>query len=135
MKYQTQIVTELPNGTTKVAQNDSEQPILPNFQLFQSFPTKVAQNDFERPILPDLQLFQSFPTKVTQNDSGWPNLPDSQLFQSFPTKMINSRGRGNYQMQIVTKLPNEISKTTNYKCLIGGWGGKLPNANCDQTTK
>ena len=45
-----QIVTKLPNGTTEVAQNDSEQPILPNSQLFQSFPTEVAQNDSERPI-------------------------------------------------------------------------------------
>ena len=63
-----QIVTKLPNGTTKVAQNDSEQPILPDLQLFQYFPTKVAQNDLERPILPDSQLFQSFPTEVAQND-------------------------------------------------------------------
>ena len=31
----------------------------------------------------------------------------------------------------------KISKPTNYKWLIlgGGGGGKLPNANCDQTTK
>ena len=28
--YQMQIVNKLPNGTTKVAQNDSEQPILPD---------------------------------------------------------------------------------------------------------
>ena len=51
-----------------MAQNDLEQPILPNSQLFQSFPTEVAQNDSEELILPDLQLFQSFPTKVAQND-------------------------------------------------------------------
>ena len=50
VNYQMQIVTKLPNGTTEVAQNDSEQPILPNSQLFQSFPTEVAQNDSERPI-------------------------------------------------------------------------------------
>ena len=62
--YQLQIVIKLPNGATKVTQNDLEQPILPNSQLFQSFPTEVAQNDLERPNLPDLQLFQSFPTKV-----------------------------------------------------------------------
>ena len=42
VNYQMQIVIKLPNGTTKVAQNDSEQPILPNSQLFQSFSTKVA---------------------------------------------------------------------------------------------
>ena len=63
-----QIVTKLPNGTTKVAQNDSEQPILPNSQLFQSFPTEVAQNDSEWPISLDSQLFQSFSPEVAQND-------------------------------------------------------------------
>ena len=47
-----------------MAQNDLEWPILPDSQLFQSFPTEVAQNDLEQPILPDLQLFQSFPTEV-----------------------------------------------------------------------
>ena len=31
--------------------------VLSELQLFQSFPTKVAQNDSEWPILPDLQLF------------------------------------------------------------------------------
>ena len=77
---QVQIVAKLPNGTTKVAQNNSEQPILPNSQLFQSFPTKVAQNDLEWPNLPDSQLFQSFPTEVAQNDSEQPILPNSQLF-------------------------------------------------------
>ena len=39
VNYQMQTVIKLPNGTTKVAQNDSEQPILPNSQLFQSLPT------------------------------------------------------------------------------------------------
>ena len=43
--------------STDVAQNDLEQPILPDSQLFKSFSTKVAQNDLEWPILPDLQLF------------------------------------------------------------------------------
>ena len=42
VNYQVQILIKLPNGTTKVAQNDLEQPILPELQLFQSFPTKVA---------------------------------------------------------------------------------------------
>ena len=68
VNYQTQIVTKLPNGTTEVAQNDSEQPILTDSQLFQSFPTEVAENDLEQPILPDSQLFQSFLTEVAQND-------------------------------------------------------------------
>ena len=34
VNYQMEIVIKLPNGTTKVAQNDSEQQILPNSQLF-----------------------------------------------------------------------------------------------------
>ena len=108
VNYQMQIVIKLPNGTTKVAQNDSEQPILPN-SLFQSFPTKVAQNDLQQAISPDSQLFFShqsgskwfgtakfawFATfqifshwSSTQNDSEQPILPDSQLFQSFPTEV------------------------------------------------
>ena len=45
-----------------------EQPILPDLQLFQSFPIKADQNDLEWPISLNLQLFQSFPTKVAQND-------------------------------------------------------------------
>ena len=68
---------------TKVAQNDSEWPILPDSQLFQSFPTEVVQNDSEWPISPKLQLFQSFPTEVAQNDSEQPISHDSQLFQFF----------------------------------------------------
>ena len=76
VNYQMQIVIKLPNGTTKVAQNDSEQPILPNSQLFQSFPTEVAQNDSERPISPYSQLFQSFPTEVAlKTDSEQPTFP------------------------------------------------------------
>ena len=62
-----------------------------NFTRFTTFPIKVAQNDSEWPISPDLQLFQSFPTEVAtevaQNDLEWPILPDLQLFQSFPIKV------------------------------------------------
>ena len=98
-----QIMIKLPNGTTKVAQNDSEQPILPNSQLFQSFPTEVAQNDLEQPISPNSQLFQSFPTK-------WSIL-----------------GRGvNDQMQIVnTKLPNENIQTYQPQMIDSGGGGQV----------
>ena len=39
----------------------------------------------------------------------------------------------NYQMQIVTKLPNE--NIQNYQLEMFWGGGKLPNANCDQITK
>ena len=44
------------------------------FAQFITFPTKVAQNDSEWPILPNSQLFQSFPTEVAQNDLEWPIL-------------------------------------------------------------
>ena len=70
-----------------MAQNDSEWPILPDSQLFQSFSTEVAQNDLEQPVLPNPQLFQSFFAEVAQNDSQWPISPDSQFFQSFPTEV------------------------------------------------
>ena len=63
VNYQIQIVTKLPNGTTKVPQNDLEWPNLPDSQLFQSFPTKVAQNDSEQPISPNSQLSNLFPPK------------------------------------------------------------------------
>ena len=43
VNYQMQIVIKLPNGTTRVAHNDSEQPILPNSQVFQSLPTTDDQ--------------------------------------------------------------------------------------------
>ena len=60
--------------TIEVPQNDSEWPIWPDLQLFQSFPTEVAQDNLEWPISSDLQLFQSFPTKVAQNDLEQPIL-------------------------------------------------------------
>ena len=36
------------------------------FATYLIFPTKEVQNDSELPILPNLQLFQSFSTKVAQ---------------------------------------------------------------------
>ena len=81
-----------------MAQNDSEWPILPNSQLFQSFPTEVAQNDLEWPILPNLQLFQSFPTKVAQNDLEWSISPDSQLSNLFPPKWLRMTRNGQFCM-------------------------------------
>ena len=71
-------------------------------------------------------------------------LPNENL-QTYQLQMIDSGGRGlvgvNYQMQIVnTKLPNENLQIYQLQIIDsggGGWGGgiKLPNANCDQTTK
>ena len=44
------------------------------------------------------------------------------------------RGEVNYQTQIVTKLPNENIQNYQLEIFESG-GGKLPNTNCDQTTK
>ena len=64
-------------------------------------------------------------------------LPNENI-QNYQLEMFDSGGGGgvNYQMQIVTKLPNE--NIQNYQLeMFDSWGGrgKLPNANCDQTTK
>ena len=66
------------------------------FPPFQSFPTKVAQDNSEWPISPNWQLFQSFPTEVAQNDLKWPILPDSQLLQSFPPKWLRMTQNGQF---------------------------------------
>ena len=58
----------------------------------------MAQNDSEWPILPDSQLFQSFLTKVTQNDSEWPILSDLQLFNFFPPKWLRMTRNGQFCM-------------------------------------
>ena len=49
--------------------------------------------------------------------------------------MSDSWGSVNYQMQIVTKLPNENIQNYQLEILILSGGCKLPNANCDQITK
>ena len=69
-----------------MAQNDSEWPISPDLQLFQSFPTEVAQNDLNGEFA-QFATFPIFSTEVAQNDSEWPISPDSQLFQCFPTEV------------------------------------------------
>ena len=62
-------------------------------------------------------------------------LPNENI-QNYQLQMINSGGRVNYQMQIVTKLPNENIQNYQLQMINSrGGGGKLPNANCDQTTK
>ena len=70
-------------------QNDLEQPILPNSQLFQSFSTEVAHNDSKWTILPNSQLIQSFPTEVAQNDSEQPILHGKK-------KIKNTMIQGNF---------------------------------------
>ena len=62
-------------------------------------------------------------------------LPNENI-QNYQLEMFDSGGRGevNYQTQIVTKIPNE--NIQNYQlAMFWGRGGKLPNADCDQTTK
>ena len=51
--------------------------------------------------------------------------------------MFYSGGGGgvNYQMQIVTKLPNGNIQNYQLEMFYLGGGGKLPNANCYKTTK
>ena len=57
VNYQMQIVIKLPNGTTKMAQNDLEWPILPNSQLFQS--CEMAKHKL---LTPNYQMKISKPT-------------------------------------------------------------------------
>ena len=61
-------------------------------------------------------------------------LPNENI-QNYQLEIIDSGGSVNYQMQIVTKLPNE--NIQNYQLEIFDLGGisKTPNANFDQTTK
>ena len=63
-------------------------------------------------------------------------LPNENI-QTYQPQMADSGGGINDQMQTVnTKLPNENIQTYQPQMINSrGWGGKLPNANCDQTTK
>ena len=108
----------------KAAQIDSEWSILPDLQLFQSFPTGVAQNHSEWPISLNSQLF--FPTEVVQNDSEQPISPYSELFQSFPSEAahflpnfkIFISGGGVHQpvfsdLQLFKSFPTEVAQKTH----------------------
>ena len=66
--------------------------------------------------------------------------PCPENFDQIVVVWVNYQSWGggvNYQMQIVTKLPNENIQNYQLEMLDSGGGGgcKLPNANCDQTTK
>ena len=64
-------------------------------------------------------------------------LPNENI-QTYQPQMIDSwvwGGGVNYQMQIVTKLPNENGQNYQLQMIDSGGDGKLPTANCDQTTK
>ena len=58
-----QIVTKLPNGTTEVAQNDSEQPILLDLHFFQSFPLKWLRMTWNEQFRPIHHFSNLFPLK------------------------------------------------------------------------
>ena len=63
-------------------------------------------------------------------------LPNENI-QNYQLEIFDLGADVNYQMQIVTKLPNE--NIQNYQLEMFNSDGrgvsKLPNANCDQTTK
>ena len=105
VNYQMQIVTKLPNE---------------NIQNYQ------------------LAMFDS------EGGGGFSKLPNANCDQTtkwkypkLPTRNVRFLRRGgvNYQMQIVTKLPNENIQNYQQEMFDFGGGEKLPNANCNQTTK
>ena len=60
----------------------------------------------------------------------------NENIQNYQLEMFSLGGGVNYQTQIVTKLPNENIQNYQLEMIDSwGWGGKLPNANCDRTTK
>ena len=59
----------------------------------------------------------------------------NENIQNYQLEMFDSGGGVNYQMQIVTKLLNENIQNYQLEMFDSGGGGKLPNTNCDQTTK
>ena len=62
-------------------------------------------------------------------------LPNENI-QNYQLEMFDSDCGGGvtFQMQIVTKLPNENIQNYQLEMFDSG-GGKLPNANCHQTTE
>ena len=82
-----------------------------------------------------LEMFDSEGWGVNYQMQIVTKLPNENI-QNYQLEMFDSRGRGekvNYQTQIVTKLPNENIQNYQLEMSDSG-GGKLPNANCDQTT-
>ena len=114
------LIHKFSNLPTKMAQNDSEWPILSDSQLFQFFPPKWLRmtwngqfclihnfsNLFPLKWLRMTQnsqfhlihKFSNLPTKMAQNDSEWPILSDSQLFQLFPSKWLRMTQNGQFCM-------------------------------------
>ena len=125
-----QIVTKLPNENIQ------------NYQL------EMFDSDCEGGVTFQMQIVTKLPNENIQNyqlemfDSGGvsklPNVNCHQTtkwkYPKLPTRNVWFWMEVNYQMQIVTKLPNENIQNYQLEMFDSG-GGKLPNANCDQTTK
>ena len=80
-----------------------------------------------------LEMFDSEGWGVNYQMQIVTKLPNENI-QNYQLEMFDSGGSVNYQMQIVTKLPNENIQNYQLEMFDSG-GGKLPNANCHQTTK
>ena len=87
--------------------------------------------------------YPKLPTRNVRFSGGGCKLPNANCDQitewkypKLPTSNVLGGGGVNYQMQIVTKLPNENIQNYQLEMIDSGrGGGKLPSANCDQTTK
>ena len=158
VNYQMQIVTKLPNENIQnyqLAMFDSGGSVNYQMQIVTKLPNENIQNY-------QLEMFDSgggkLPNANCHQTTKWkcPKLPTSNVLregggnyqiqivtklpneniQNYQLEMFDSGGSVNYQIQIVTKLPNE--NIQNYQLeMFDSWGGwcKLPNANCDQITK
>ena len=125
-----QIVTKLPNENIQNYQLemfDSGGSVNYQIQIVTKLPNENIQNY-------QLEMFVSW-----RGGCKLPNANCDQItkwkYPKLPTRNVRFwRGGVNYQMQIVTKLPNENIQNYQLEIFESG-GGKLPNANCDQTTK
>ena len=110
-----------------MAQNDSEWPISPDLQLFQSFPTEVAQNGQFRLIHNFSNLFPLKWLRMTQNDQFRPICNFSNLF---PPKWL--RMTQNSQFHLIRKFsnlfpPKWLRMTRNGQfCLIHNFSNLFP---------
>ena len=127
-----QIVTKLPNENIQ------------NYQLEMFDSGGSGEVNYQTQIVTKLpnENIQNYQLEIFESRGG--KLPNANCDQTtkwkYP-KLLTSNvfgGGVNYQMQIVTKLPNE--NIQNYQLEMFNSGGgelgcKLPNADCDQTTK
>ena len=128
VNYQMQIVTKLPNENIQNYQLemfDSGGSVNYQMQIVTKLPNENIQNY-------QLEIFDSggeckLPNANCDQTTKW-------KYPKLPTRNVWFWGKVNYQMQIMTKLPNENIQNYQQEMFDSG-GGKLPNANCHQTTK